>query len=183
MSVEASTETQFRRLYVRSSSPLNALAFRFLDVDDLLLKNRVQDILFKHGLKPVELADAAGVTKGLVSQWMKGDRTNMGYDAAKRLSQRYGYAINWLIEGKGPKMASDQARANERGADLSDLALEIGRSFDKLSEECKEHVQRQIELLRLADVQNGRRAAQHDLEIKSGKFHAANKKQAKKSVR
>jgi hypothetical protein len=137
----------------------------------LTLAERVGEILKDNdGLKPSALAGVAGVSKGLVSQWMSGERQEMGYDAAVKINRKYRYAINWLINGDGPKMAAAQEHARVRGADISDLGLEIGRAFDTLSEECKEHVQRQIELLRTSDVQNGRSAAQHNGVIKAGKL-------------
>lgn len=104
MRVAVSTDQKFRALYDDKSSPLNDHRFRFLDVNPSL-KERVDLILKEQTLKPVELAKAAGVTKGLVSQWQKGDRQSMGYDAATRLSRKYGYAVKWLINGEPPKTA------------------------------------------------------------------------------
>lgn len=182
MMAAASMPAQFRVLYGTKSSPLNGGRFRFLNVRQTL-QERVALILEEQTLKPIELADVAGVTKGLVSQWLNGDRKKMGFDAATKLHRKYGYAINWLIKGDTPKMASEQEQAQARGVDVSDAALEIARQFDELSDYCKDHVRRQVELLLLADANgNGdtrRRAAQHDVEISGGTIRsgAQSKKQ------
>lgn len=66
---------------------------------------------------------------------------------------------------------------------LSKEALEVAKGFDLLSPDCQEHVQRQVELLRMADTSNGRRAAQHDAEIKGGKLQPQSNKNRRKGVR
>lgn len=175
---------KFRALYALKSSPLNSRRFRLLDVTPALA-TRVAEILKEQKLRPVELTAVAGVTKGLVSQWLSGERQTMGFDAATKLHRKYGYAVNWLINGNGPKMASEQEQAQARGADVSDVALEMARVFDKLSPYCQDHLRRQIELLRLADA-NGdvrRRAAQHDVEIRGGTIRSDARAKTKKGER
>jgi transcriptional regulator with XRE-family HTH domain len=184
MTVEASTGPKFRALYGDTSSTLNQRAFRFLDVAQPL-KERVAEILKDQGINQTQLADAAGVTKGWVSQWMDGQGKSMDYDAAVALHRKFKYAVRWLIKGEGPKMASAEEVAKtlgEAAVGISDVGLEIGRAYDQLSVDCQDHVRRQIELLRLADVGNGRLAAQHDAEIKGGKLQTAGNRKSKKRV-
>lgn len=66
---------------------------------------------------------------------------------------------------------------------VSKEALEVAKGFDQLSPDCQEHVMRQVELLRMADASNGRRAAQHDVEIKGGKLQSSITKNRRKTVR
>jgi hypothetical protein len=61
--------------------------------------------------------------------------------------------------------------AAEYPAGVTGEALEIARAWDRLSAICKDHVRRQIELLRTSSATSQdlrRRAAQHDVEITSG---------------
>lgn len=173
---------QFRTLYGGESSPLNGGRFRFLDVN-ATLEARVAQILEEQKIKPVELATVAGVSKGLVSQWMDGSRKSMGFDAATRINRRYGYAIAWLMKGDSPKMASDPAPA--RGADVSDQALEIARAWEQLSAVCQDHVRRQIALLQgsQANSSGRRKAAEHDVEIKGGALRPSARSKTRKGVR
>lgn len=182
MSVEASTGMEFSRLYEPKSSPLNNLRFRFLDVN-LLLNQRVALILEEKKIRQADLVEVAGVTKGLVSQWVNGERDEMGFDAATRIGRKYGYAVKWLINGIGPKMASEQEQA--RGADVSETALEIARAYDNLAPICQEHVRNQINLLSHVPKGNGGRrlAAQHDAEYRHGKLQLRERPKRKKDVR
>lgn len=77
------------------------------------LADRVKAILDEQKLKPIELAKAAGVTKGLVSQWLSGIAKSMGYEAAAKLNRKYGYDLVWLMKGEG------QMGAAEPGADYA----------------------------------------------------------------
>lgn len=108
MRVDASTGQEFRTLYGDSSSPLNRRAFRFLNVP-VPLKDRIADILKAEKIRQVDLAAGAAVTKGWVNQWMDGTAKSISYDAAKNISRKWGYAIEWLMSGTGQKKFGKEA--------------------------------------------------------------------------
>lgn len=93
---------EFRTLYADSSRTLNGRRFRFLYMGEPLAE-RVRAILAEQKLRPADLVKVAEVSKGLVSQWLNDQRVSMGYAAAQRVHRKYGYAMDWLMEGKGPK--------------------------------------------------------------------------------
>ena len=101
MIVPASMGAKFRPLYLKSSSRLSERWFRFLYMAPLALSARVEKILHDEKLKQVDLAKIAGVTKGLINQWINGPSKTMSYEPAKRLHDRYGYSIDWLMTGAG----------------------------------------------------------------------------------
>lgn len=79
------------------------------------LAERVTEIFAEHPElqnRQTELAKVAGVGRAWVNQWISGLAKSMSYDAAKRINAAYGYSIDWLMDGIGPKgaprlMASD----------------------------------------------------------------------------
>lgn len=63
----------------------------------------MRTILDDQKIRQAELVKVAGVSKGLVSQWLNDQRESMGYDAAQKIHRKYGYAMDWLMTGKGTK--------------------------------------------------------------------------------
>jgi hypothetical protein len=94
--------TEFRTLDGYSSRSLNGQRFRFLYMGEPL-SARVRTILDDQKIRQAELVKVAGVSKGLVSQWLNDQRESMGYDAAQKIHRKYGYAMDWLMTGKGTK--------------------------------------------------------------------------------
>ncbi len=133
------------------------------------LGERFQKALDDAGISKSALAYACDVSPSAVTQWLNGDTKALKsatlLAAAKALNVNY----EWLATGKGEPGGQ---RAEEPGAayNVSAEALEVARGFDQLTPECKEHVRRQVQLLRGAQVDNSgrRRAVQHDWEIKQG---------------
>lgn len=80
------------------------------------LQERVAEVLQEQKLKPSELAIIAGVTKGLVSQWINGPSKSMSYEAAKKINRRYGYEVDWLMSGSGPKVRRASGVSSPQGA-------------------------------------------------------------------
>lgn len=72
-----------------------------------LLSERVEKIIRNMEGKPygkqVALADIAGASKQVVNHWTTGVTLTMDYDYAKRISEKLGYRVDWLMSGKGPE--------------------------------------------------------------------------------
>ncbi|WP_051378320.1 LexA family protein [Derxia gummosa] len=72
-----------------------------------MLKDRIQTILDETGIKNVELANAAGCTRALVTQWLDGTAKSISYKHARGICRQHNYRLDWLIEGAGPKRPDD----------------------------------------------------------------------------
>lgn len=101
---------EFNHLNSRPSSRLNRRAFRFLDVRRLTLQQRIEEILRDQAgsLNATQLAALMGITKGRISQIRKdGAAGSMSFASARRLNAKYGYAMEWLMDGEPPKLAAE----------------------------------------------------------------------------
>lgn len=56
----------------------------------------------------VDIAKAAGVTKGAVTQWLNGGIKSIKMPYALGIERTYGYNHRWLVMGEEPKMAADR---------------------------------------------------------------------------
>lgn len=71
-----------------------------------LLSERIQYVLdHTPGIDQVKLAEAAGVTKGTVNQWVRGDIKSIKLEYAVGIQERYGWNAVWLVMNKGEKKA------------------------------------------------------------------------------
>ncbi|HFC8542692.1 TPA: S24 family peptidase [Neisseria weaveri] len=67
------------------------------------LQDRLKELMDAYGLKnQVELAKFAGVSKGLVGQWFKGD-TGLGSKPLRAFEEKTNFSMRWLIDGTGEK--------------------------------------------------------------------------------
>jgi phage repressor protein C with HTH and peptisase S24 domain len=67
------------------------------------LSERIQAILDDTKAEQVELAAAAGVSKGTVNQWLSGDIKSIKLEYAVGIQERYGYNAVWIVMDKEPK--------------------------------------------------------------------------------
>ena len=67
------------------------------------LQQRLKELMAEYQLKTMqELADFAGVSKGLVGQWFSGV-TGLGKKPLLNLTQKTRYSAQWLADGSGEK--------------------------------------------------------------------------------
>ena len=67
------------------------------------LKERLQELMSEHNLTTQQqLADFAGVSKGLVGQWFKGD-TGLGKKPLIAFERKTHFSARWLADGVGEK--------------------------------------------------------------------------------
>jgi transcriptional regulator with XRE-family HTH domain len=138
-------------------------------------------------LTQAQLSERSGVSQQAISKIERGDQA--GSTQVTQLAVACSVDVKWLATGAGemqPSAAGNRLEQPVAGYSMiSDAALEVARAYDQLTEECREHVRRQIELLRGAQANNSgrRRAAQPDWEIKQGKVRQRARGKVKKYVR
>lgn len=76
------------------------------------LEDRIRAVLSETQAEQVELADAAGVTKGTVSQWLDGKIKSIKLEYAVGIQKRYGYNPVWLVMGEGEKKIAGAGFSN-----------------------------------------------------------------------
>lgn len=71
------------------------------------LKGRLQELMDEHGLiTQQDLADFAGVSKGLVGQWFNG-QTGLGKKPLLAFEKKTNFSTRWLADGLGDKYRKD----------------------------------------------------------------------------
>lgn len=92
-----------------------------------LLSDRVKKIIEEmdakdHG-KQSALAELAGTSKQIVNHWVSGLTASMDYRWAKQISEKLGYRIEWLMNGKGPaKEAPGEARPVAQAQEVQNVS-------------------------------------------------------------
>ncbi|NPT59060.1 helix-turn-helix domain-containing protein [Paraburkholderia elongata] len=90
------------------------------------LSERIRKIIRDTKRKQIELAADAGVSKGLVSQWLKGTTASISLDAARNIARVHGYNPGWVMRGESPEKGPDSTFvAQPRSADLNRLLAEL----------------------------------------------------------
>lgn len=90
------------------------------------LSDRIAQILQETGRKQNQLADDAGVSKGLITQWLKEEVRSINLDAARSIARVHGYNPAWVMRGELPVKGPDTTfNSPPRNADLSRLMIEM----------------------------------------------------------
>lgn len=135
----------------------------------MTLGERIKWARLKAVVTKSALAAAADVSPSAVTQWENGDTKTLKSASVLAVAKALNVDYEWLATGKGEPVGQ-RVEQPSAAYDVSAEALEVARGFDQLTPDCKEHVRRQIELLRgtHGDSSGRRRAVQHDVEIKQG---------------
>jgi SOS-response transcriptional repressor LexA len=72
----------------------------------MTLAERITEAILGSGMRPVEVARAAGRSPSAISQLMDGTTKSLKAETAERLQQVTGYRSTWLVSGTGPKRVS-----------------------------------------------------------------------------
>jgi len=96
------------------------------------LKHRIREAMEGAGLKPLQLANAVGVSSGAVTHWLNGATSSLKAETANRISQVTGYSASWLVSGLGDKKGNAIAPIEYTGP--SPLARELALVFDMIPE-------------------------------------------------
>lgn len=70
------------------------------------IAERIRHLLAREGLKQKDLAEQLSTSAQTVNNWIK--RDSISREAAQQISEKYGYSLDWLLNGKGaPKITDD----------------------------------------------------------------------------
>lgn len=58
-------------------------------------------------IRKYEIAESAGYSKQIITQWENGIAKSISPEGAEKLERKYGYNHRWLLFGELPKMATD----------------------------------------------------------------------------
>ena len=94
------------------------------------LKHRIREAMEDAGLKPLQLANAVGVSSGAVTHWLNGATTSLKADTAQRIADCTGYAVGWITTGLGEKKQSSAPQ--ERRTGLTPGAIELAALYDMI---------------------------------------------------
>lgn len=80
--------------------------------EEMALQDRIRLVITEmegreHG-KQTRLAEIAQCGRPVVNHWLSGVQKEISYEHAKRISDRLGYRLEWLMDGKGPKRPGDR---------------------------------------------------------------------------
>ncbi|MGG4580311.1 S24 family peptidase [Alcaligenes sp. Me129] len=67
------------------------------------------EALRDQGFDQIDVAKAAGVSKGTVTQWLDGNIKSIKMENALGIEERFGYSHVWLVLGRGDPIADKQA--------------------------------------------------------------------------
>lgn len=70
------------------------------------LSDRVRMIISENNLSQKEFAKSINVTESYISKLIRGN-SGLSRSTATLIEERYGYNINWIVDGDEPKMKQD----------------------------------------------------------------------------
>ncbi|ALS63602.1 LexA family protein [Pandoraea apista] len=89
------------------------------------LDQRIQTIIDETGAEQIEIATAAGVTKGTVNQWLDGKIKSIKLEYAIGIQKRYGYNAVWIVMGEGDKKVGTAGFANVAPAQVGERRVPL----------------------------------------------------------
>ena len=79
----------------------------------MTLGDRLRIILKERGIKQVEFAKVLGVSANYVSLLISGKRGPISDTLAKLIEETYGYSAQWVLDGSGEKLSTNQLTAEK----------------------------------------------------------------------
>lgn len=73
------------------------------------MNDRISEAIEASGKTKAEISRLCGVTNAAVTHWLTGDTKTLKADQALALARATGYRADWLLHGRGPKLANDAA--------------------------------------------------------------------------
>lgn len=87
-------------------------------------------------LRPLQLANACGVSSGAVTHWLDGRTKSLKAETAEKIQAATGYSATWIVAGVGPKTLAERGenppaeQGFSQGAGLSPSAIELAILYD-----------------------------------------------------
>lgn len=76
------------------------------------IAERIRHLLAREGMKQKDLAERLSTSAQTVNNWIK--RDSISREAAQQISEKFGYSLDWLLNGKGsPKPVDDNSIPQE----------------------------------------------------------------------
>lgn len=91
----------------------------------MTLGQRIQTILKERNIKQVEFAKTLGISANYVNLIANGKKENISDTLVKLIEESYGYSTQWIIEGTGEKLSS-----NELTAEKAEILKKIQKMSD-----------------------------------------------------
>lgn len=92
------------------------------------LSNRIKLIISENGLKQKEFAKSINVTESYISKLLRGE-SGLSNSTANLISERYGYSVNWILEGTEPKLTQ-----KSKLKDLTPIQRKIISEIEQMDE-------------------------------------------------
>lgn len=130
------------------------------NIDTTTLAGRILVILAETNVTRMQLAKDAGVSKGLVTQWVNQDVQTINLDAARKIGRIHGYNPGWIMRGEGDKKGPDTTfKDAPRSHDLNRLLAEL-EDVETMGPQWAELAQAITMLVR--KLKEAQRMARHD---------------------
>lgn len=81
--------------------------------DTMSLGQRVQTILKERKIKQVEFARTLGISANYVNLIANDKKETISHTLAKLIEERYGYSAQWVLDGSGEKLSTNQLTAEK----------------------------------------------------------------------
>lgn len=75
------------------------------------LSNRIKIIIKEHSLKQKEFAKSINVTESYISKLLRNE-SGLSNSTAALIEEKYGYSVDWIINGTEPKMSKKSKARN-----------------------------------------------------------------------
>lgn len=92
------------------------------------LSDRIRLMISENGLKQKEFSKSINVTESYISKLIKGE-SGLSNSTALLMEERYGYSVDWILNGAEPKMAH-----NSKLKDLTPLQRKVIAEIEQMDE-------------------------------------------------
>lgn len=116
-----------------TQSPLPFAGQKMSEQRDMALQDRIRVVIAEmdgreYG-KQTRLAELVGCARAVVNHWLSGVQVEIKYDHAKAIADKFGYRLDWIMEGRGPKREGEKA-VEQQSQPRGDLLVRL--SVDEL---------------------------------------------------
>ena len=91
----------------------------------MTLGKRIQTILKERNIKQIDFAKALGISANYVNLIANDKKENISDTLAKLIEETYGYSAQWILDGTGEKLSS-----NDMTADKAEILKKIQKMSD-----------------------------------------------------